>query len=42
MSEIESLEFIRKSRVRKFVASERKKWISEKGAYCVHDKRHYK
>jgi hypothetical protein len=39
MSEIENLEFIRKSGIRKFVALERKRWISEKGIFCVHDKK---
>jgi hypothetical protein len=42
MSEIENLEFIRKHGIRKFVASERKRWVSEKGVLCVHNKQHYK
>jgi hypothetical protein len=42
MSEIENLEFIRKNGIRKFVAMERKRWISAKGVLCVHDKKHYR
>ncbi len=42
MSEIENLEFIRDNGIRKFVAAERKRWISEKGIFCVHDKKYYK
>ncbi len=42
MSEIENLEYIRKNGIRKFVAAERKRWICEKGVFCVHDKNYYK
>jgi hypothetical protein len=42
MSEIENLEFIREYGIRKFVASERKRWISKKGILCVHDRKYYK
>jgi hypothetical protein len=42
MSEIENLEFIRKIGIIKFVEAERKRWISEKGIFCVHDKKYYK
>ena len=42
MSEIENLEFIRKNGIRKFVAAERKRWISACGIFCVHDKQYYK
>ncbi len=42
MSEIENLEFIRKSGIREFVRAERRRWISEKGVYCIHDKHYYK
>jgi hypothetical protein len=42
MSEIENLEFIKENGIRKFVAAERERWISEKGILCVHDKRYYK
>lgn len=42
MSEIENLEFIRINGIRKVIAAERRRWISEKGVYCVHDKRYYK
>ena len=42
MSEIENLEFIRDKGIRKFVERERRRWISEKGVFCVHDKQYYK
>lgn len=41
MSQIENLEFIRDNGIRKFVESERKRWISEKGIFCIHDKGYY-
>ncbi len=41
MSEIENLEYIRENGIRKFVQKERKKWISKKGVFCVHDKKYY-
>lgn len=41
MSEIENLEFIRSNGINEFVKSENKRWLSDKGIYCVHDKRHY-
>ncbi len=41
MSEIENLVFIRDNGIRKFVESERRRWISEKGVFCVHDKQYY-
>jgi len=42
MSQIANLEFIRDQGIRKFVERERKKWISEKGIFCVHYKRYCK
>ncbi len=42
ISQIENLEIIRDKGIRKFVAAERKKWKSEKGILCVHDKKHYR
>ncbi len=42
MSEIENLEFIRKNGIRKFVAVERRKWVTKQGIFCVHDKQYYK
>jgi hypothetical protein len=42
MSEIENLESIRENGIRNFVAAERKRWISEKGIFCVHSKQYYK
>lgn len=42
MSQIENLEFIRENGIRRFLAAERLRWISEKGVFCVHDKKHYK
>ena len=42
MSEIENLEYIRENGIRKFVERERRRWISEDGVFCVHDKQLYK
>jgi len=41
MSEIENLEYIRDEGIEKFLEKERKRWISEKGVLCVHDKKYY-
>lgn len=41
MSEIENLKSIRDIGIEKFVENERKKWQTEKGVYCVHDKKFY-
>ena len=41
MSEIENLEAIRKNGIRKFVASERSRWITDQGILCVHDRKRY-
>jgi hypothetical protein len=42
MSEIDNLGYIRDHGLRRFVETERKKWTSNKGIYCVHDKKYYK
>jgi hypothetical protein len=42
MSEIENLEFIRDKGIEKFLKNERKRWVSDKGVRCVHDKKIYK
>jgi hypothetical protein len=42
MSEIENLKYIKDKGINKFLKSERKKWISDKGIFCVHDKNYYK
>ncbi len=42
MSEIENLNFIKKNGIRKFLESERRKWISDKGVRCVHDGKYYR
>jgi hypothetical protein len=42
MSEIENLEFIRDNGIRKFIAREQKRWMCERGIFCVHDKKYYK
>jgi hypothetical protein len=42
MSEIENLEFIRKYGIRKFLTSECRRWVSEEGILCVHDKNRYR
>lgn len=41
MSEIENLNFIKEKGIDKFIESENKKWISDKGILCVHDKKYY-
>jgi hypothetical protein len=41
MSEIENLEFIREKGINEFVKSERKRWQSTKGTFCVHDKKYH-
>jgi len=41
MSEIENLNFIRENGIKKFIEEEHKKWISNKGILCVHDKKYY-
>ena len=41
MSEIENIVFIRDNGIRRFLERERKKYISSKGIFCVHDKRFY-
>ena len=41
MSEIENLEFIRDKGMEEFLKSQEKKYISEKGIFCVHDKKYY-
>jgi hypothetical protein len=42
MSEIENLNYIRENGVEKFIEKENKKWVSEQGILCVHDKKYYK
>jgi hypothetical protein len=42
MSEIENLEHIRDNGMRSFLAKERKRWISDRGVFCVHDQTCYK
>jgi hypothetical protein len=41
MSEVENLEYIRDEGIDNFIKSERKKWQSDKGILCVHNKKHY-
>lgn len=41
MSEIDNLEYIRDKGIRKFVESERRRWVREEGILCVHDKQYY-
>jgi hypothetical protein len=42
MSEIENLKYIKEHGIKKFIEREQKKWISDKGVLCVHDKKYYK
>lgn len=41
MSEIDNLKYIKDKGIEKFVDKESKKYISEKGVFCVHDRRYY-
>jgi hypothetical protein len=41
MSEIENLENIRDKGIEKFVKIECKKWQSDQGTFCIHDKKYY-
>ncbi len=42
ISEIENLKYIRDNGMEKFLKTELKKWVSDKGILCVHDKKYYK
>ena len=42
MSEIENLEYIRKHGMNKFLKNEAKRWLSDLGLFCVHDRNYYK
>ena len=41
MSMIENLENIERSGIRKFVETEKKRWMKEDKVYCVHHKKYY-
>lgn len=41
MSEIENLEFIRDKGMDKFIEDQCKKYQSNKGTFCVHDKKYH-
>jgi hypothetical protein len=41
MSEIENLEYIRDHGMEEFLENERRKWVSDNGILCVHDKKYY-
>ena len=41
MSEIENLEFIKKDGIEKFLAQQNEKYVTDKGTFCVHDKKIY-
>jgi hypothetical protein len=41
MSEIDNLVFIRDKGMKEFLKSECKKWQSDQGTMCVHDKKYY-
>lgn len=42
MSEINNLEYIRDSGMDSFLESQKKRYISDKGIFCVHDGKYYK
>jgi hypothetical protein len=41
MSEIENLLYIKTNGIKKFLERETRKWISDKGILCVHDRKYY-
>ncbi|MFA5079287.1 MAG: DUF3795 domain-containing protein [Dehalococcoidia bacterium] len=41
MSEIENLQYIRDNGIKTFLEQEHRRWISDKGVLCVHDKNYY-
>lgn len=41
ISEIDNLKFIRDNGIEKFIEKECEKWQSEKGTFCIHDKKYY-
>ena len=41
MSEITNLKSIRNNGIEKFVEKQNEKYVSKKGVFCVHDKKHY-
>ena len=42
MSQIKNLEFIKAKGIKRFVEKEGKRWFSERGVLCVHDKKYYR
>ena len=42
MSEIENLKCIRDNGMKNFIEEEYKKWVSDRGILCVHDKKYYR
>jgi len=42
MSEIDNLVFIRDQGLERFLEEERRKWLSESGVLCVHDRMYYR
>ncbi|HVP93818.1 MAG TPA: hypothetical protein VMS89_01455 [Methanoregulaceae archaeon] len=42
MSETENLEYIRDNGMEKFIEKEHRRWVSDDGILCVHDRKYYK
>lgn len=42
MSEIDNLIFIRDHGLETFLGEERRRWVSEQGILCVHDRKYYR
>jgi len=42
MSMIANLKFIQKHGINKFLKQQKTKYVSERGVFCVHDKKYYK
>jgi len=41
MSEIDNLIYIRDNGIARFIEEEGRRWVSDKGILCVHDKKYY-
>lgn len=41
MSEIENLEYIRDNGLDAFIGKEHRRWVTDDGILCIHDKKYY-
>jgi hypothetical protein len=42
ISEIRNLKYLRDNGIERFMEEEHRRWVSDKGILCVHDKKYYK